>query len=78
MPDQMGSCEISDGWQRELPDSLEMHCPYFDNGSLFLTLQNAIPLASAHAGHVQQFCAVDKVIVYESVVVSTRRDLKRD
>jgi hypothetical protein len=74
----MGSCEISDVLQRELPDSFEMHCPYFDNGSLFLTLQNTIPLASAHAGHVQQFCAVDKVVVYESVDVSTRGDLKRN
>jgi hypothetical protein len=42
-----------------------MHCPYFDNRSLFLTLQDAIPLPSTQAGHIQQFCAIDKVIVYD-------------
>lgn len=73
----MGSYEISNGLEKFLPDSLQMHCPYFDNRSLFLALQNAIPLPSAHASHVQQFCTVNKVVVYESAESLDTKDPKR-
>jgi hypothetical protein len=67
MPYRTGSCEIKRRLAADIPDSLEMHGTDLDHVSRFLTLQNPISFASAHTGHIQQFCAVDVIVVYESI-----------
>lgn len=45
------------------PDTLEVHRTDFDDVARLFTLQNAIPPTSCHARNVEQFCAIDHVIV---------------
>jgi hypothetical protein len=48
------------------PDAFQMHRPNFDHMSHFFTLENAVSSPSSHAGHIQQFRAIDHVIVCNS------------
>lgn len=46
-----------------LPNSLQVQWPNFDNVSRFLGFQDPISPPAGHAGHIQEFCAVDEAIV---------------
>ena len=46
-----------------LPNSLQVHWPNFDDMSRFLGFQDPISPRAGHAGHIQEFCAVDEVVV---------------
>ena len=48
-----------------VPDTLEMHWTYLDYVSRLLALENTISASSGHASNIEQFCAVDHVIVWE-------------
>jgi len=48
------------------PDTLQVHRANLDDMSYFFALQDAIATTAGHARHVQQFCAVDHVVIFSA------------
>jgi len=51
----------------DLPNTLQVHWPDFDDMSHFFALQNAVSSTTGHSGNVQQFCAIDHVVICETI-----------